>query len=61
MAPPLDLNDPPAHLTVRASHARRDPLDVQVVVIVLLDHPPQHIVHSTILGRWQTTIVLCPE
>ena len=61
MAPPLNLNDPAPHLTVRASHASRDPLDVQVVIIVLLDHPPQHIVHSTILGRYQTSIVLCPE
>ncbi len=58
MTPPLDLNDPAANLTVRPPNTR-DPLDVHVVV--LLDHPPQHIVHTTILGLCQTTIVLYPE
>jgi hypothetical protein len=46
---------------MRPSHATWDPLDVHVVVIVLLDHPPQHIVHPTILRRPQAAIVLCPE
>ena len=46
---------------MRPSHGPRDPLDVHVVVIVLLDHPPQHIVHPTILRRSNTAIVLCPE